>query len=241
MRNEYGPEVLLATQLVGPGRTMFVGFDSTYRWRFLDDQFFDGFWARVIDRAGRNKRLGGSYPFRLSTPRSTHKPGSTVKVIARFLNPDEMPPGLASLPGQVEQGDADPQPLTLAAESEPGVFSATFTAAKAGAYFVKVWMGEDTAAANVRAATLPLDVELPNLEYDNPVLDRAASDSIAARTGGRTFDVTQGQEVADAFKIGRVERLLEHREEIWDAPLLWGGLFAVLCIEWILRKRARLI
>ena len=38
MRNEHGPHVLLATQLVGPGRTIFVGFDSTYRWRYLDEQ-----------------------------------------------------------------------------------------------------------------------------------------------------------------------------------------------------------
>src|SRR5207248_10566812 len=56
MRNEHGPHVLLATQLVGPGRTIFVGFDSTYRWRYLDESYFDGFWARMIDRAGRAKQ-----------------------------------------------------------------------------------------------------------------------------------------------------------------------------------------
>ncbi|MEX0585222.1 MAG: hypothetical protein WD176_01170, partial [Pirellulales bacterium] len=76
MRNEYGPEVLLATQLVGPGRVIFIGFDSTYRWRFLDDQYFDGFWARVADRAGRNKQLGGEYPFRVTTPQANYRPNS---------------------------------------------------------------------------------------------------------------------------------------------------------------------
>jgi hypothetical protein len=241
MRNEYGPEVLLATQLVGPGRTMFLGFDSTYRWRFLDDQFFDGFWARVVDRAGRNKRLGGGYPFRLSTPRSIYKPGATIKVIARFHDPDEMEPGLTSLPGQVEHGDDEPQPLTLVPETEPGVFSATFTAAKAGPHFVKVWMGEDTLNPNIKAATMPLDVELPNLEYDNPVLDRGALDALAACTGGRSFDITEAEEAAASFKIGRVKHVLEDRQEIWDAPLLWGGLFSMLCLEWIIRKRVRLI
>lgn len=241
MRNEYGPEVLLATQLVGPGRTMFIGFDSTYRWRFLDDQFFDGFWARVVDRAGRNKRLGGSYPFRLSTPRSAYKPGGSIKVIARFHDPDDMEPGLQSLPGQVEHGDDEPQPISLLPESEPGVFSATFTATKAGPHFVKVWMGEDVDASTIKAATLPLDVQLPNLEYENPVLDRASLDAVAACTGGQTFDVTQANEAADAFKIGRVKHLLEDRHELWDAPLLWAGLFTILCLEWILRKRARLI
>jgi hypothetical protein len=241
MRNEYGPEVLLATQLVGPGRTMFVGFDSTYRWRFLDDQFFDGFWARVIDRAGRNKRLGGSYPFRLSTPRSVYKPGANVKIIARFHNPDDVEPGTVSLPGQVEHGDDEPQPITLIPEPEPGVFSATVPVTKAGAHFIKVWMGDEALGPEVKAATFPLDVELPNLEYDNPVVDRPALDAIAACTGGSTFDITQGNEVAQAFKIGRVTRLLEDRQEIWDAPLVWVGLFTLLCLEWILRKRARLI
>ena len=66
MRNEYGPDVLLATHLAGPGRTFFVGFDSTYRWRYLDDKYYDGFWTRMVDRAGRNKQLGGNYPFRLA-------------------------------------------------------------------------------------------------------------------------------------------------------------------------------
>jgi hypothetical protein len=241
MRNEYGPEVLLATQLVGPGRSMFIGFDSTYRWRFLDDQFFDGFWARVVDRAGRNKRLGGAYPFRLATPRSEYKPGATVKVIARFHNPDDVEQSLSALPGQVEHGDDEPLPITLNPEPEPGVFSGTFVASKAGPHFVKVWMGDDAVTGGVKAATLPLDITLPNLEFENPVVDRAALDSIAVCTGGRTFDVTQEKEAADLFKIGRVKHLLEHRHEIWDAPLLWVSLFVILCLEWILRKRARLI
>ncbi len=241
MRNEYGPEVLLATQLVGPGRTMFIGFDSTYRWRFLDDQFFDGFWARVVDRAGRNKRLGGSYPFRLATPRSEYKPGATVKVIARFHNPDDVEPSLTSLPGQVEHGDDEPQPLLLTPDSEPGVFTGTFVANRAGPHFIKVWMGDDAAAGGVKAATLPLNIALPNLEFENPGVDRATLDSVAICTGGRTFDITQGNEAAELFKIGRVTHLLEHRQEIWDAPILWGSLFLVLCGEWILRKRMRLI
>ena len=31
-------EVLMATQLVGPGRVMWIGFDSTYRWRFAGEK-----------------------------------------------------------------------------------------------------------------------------------------------------------------------------------------------------------
>lgn len=241
MRNEFGPEVLLATQRVGPGRTMFIAFDSTYRWRYLDDQFFDGFWARVVDRAGRNKRLGGTYPFRLATSQSTYKPGGFVKVLARFNNPDDVEPGLDALYGDVERGDDEPIPLTLSPDEQPGVFSGTFATTRPGTHFVRVWMGDETAGTDVKAATLPVEVELPNLEYENPGLDRSTLESLSAATGSATFDVTQQAAIAGAFKIGRIGRQLEHRQEIWDAPIIFGLIFLLLCVEWILRKRCRLI
>ncbi len=241
MRNEFGPEVLLATQLVGPGRTMFVGFDSTYRWRYLSEQFFDGFWARVVDRAGRNKRLGGSYPFRLSTARSTYKPGTTVKVLARFHDADSVEPGLDTLHGEVERGDDEPIPLTLNPDEQPGVFSTSFPVTRPGTHFIRVWMGDETAGASVRAATLPLEVELPNLEYDNPSLDRTSLQALSVATGGESFDMTEADQIPAAFKIGKIARQLEHREEVWDAPIIYASIFVLLCIEWIVRKRNRLI
>ncbi|MCA9077094.1 MAG: hypothetical protein KDA93_18855 [Planctomycetaceae bacterium] len=241
MRNEFGPEVLLATQLVGPGRTMFVAFDSTYRWRYLSEQFFEGFWARVVDRAGRNKRLGGSYPFRLSTARSTYKPGTTVKVLARFHDVDSIEPGLDVLHGEVERGDDEPIPLSLTPDEQPGVFSTSFPVNRPGTHFIRVWMGDETAGVSVRAATLPMEVELPNLEYENPGVDRTSLQILAAATGGESFNLTEVDQIPEAFKVGKIARQLEHREEIWDAPIIYASIFILLCIEWIVRKRNRLI
>ena len=62
MQNQYGRQPLLTSQLYGPGRTVFIGFDSTYRWRYLSEDYFDGFWARLVDRVGRNKALGRPIP-----------------------------------------------------------------------------------------------------------------------------------------------------------------------------------
>ena len=58
MKNQFGRHVLMALQRFGPGRTVFIGFDATYRWRYLHEQYFDGFWSRLIDRVGRAKVLG---------------------------------------------------------------------------------------------------------------------------------------------------------------------------------------
>ena len=91
------------------------------------------------------------------------------------------------------------------------------------------------------AATLPVEVTLPNLEYENPGVDTATLESLASATGGESFDLARRGEIAEAFKIGRIGRMLEHRQEIWDAPVIFGLIFVLLCVEWIVRKRVRLI
>ncbi|QDU11223.1 hypothetical protein V202x_46420 [Gimesia aquarii] len=241
MRNEYGQEVLIASQRVGPGWSIFIGFDSTYRWRYLDEQFFDGFWARVIDRAGRSKQLGGNYPFRLSTPQATYQPGSQAKIIARFLDESQMEPGLQRLYGDVERGDDQPIPLTLTAGNKAGEFSATFPVPQPGTYFVRVWLGDEAAGATVKTATLPIKVEFPNKELENPALDEAFLQTMAVSTGGRVYQLSEANEIVDAFKIKQVSRLLEQRQEIWDAPLFYILIFGLLVTEWIMRKWCRLI
>jgi hypothetical protein len=234
--------VLLATQLVGPGRSFFVGFDSTYRWRYLDEQTFDGFWARMIDRAGRSKQLGGRYPYSLSTDRASYRPGSQVTLVARFENPNDKDAGLDQMHGEVEMPDAPPLEITLSPrKGEPTAFEATFPVSKAGPHFVRVWAGDQDAKQMIRAATLEFPVELPNLEYDQPTLNLPVLQGLAKATGGAVFDISQVNQIADAFKIHRIARTLEDRQPIFNAPLLFGLVLLFLFTEWVLRKKCRLI
>ena len=242
MRNEHGQHVLLATQLVGPGRTFFVAFDSTYRWRYLDEQYFDGFWARMIDRAGRTKQLGGRYPYTLSTDRNTYKPGSQVTLTARFENVADRDSSLEALHGEVEVADAPPIPITLSPKNgESGAFETTFPVIKPGVHFIKVWSGAEEAKLVVKAATLQIPVELPNLEYERPTVETATLQAMAKASGGAVFDLSQADQISAAFRIHKVARVLEDRQEIWHAPLLWGGILLAIFTEWILRKKFRMV
>jgi len=242
MRNEYGNHVLLATQLVGPGRTFFVGFDSTYRWRFLDEQTFDGFWARMVDRAGRSKQLGGRYPYALTTDRASYRPGSMVTLVARFENPADKDTGLDQMHGEVEGPDEAPLPITLfARKGEPAAFEATFAVTKAGPHFVKVWAGDVDAKQVVRAATLEFPVELPNLEYDQPTVNLVGLWGLTKATGGAVLDVSEMERAPGMFKVKRVTHVLEDRQTIFNAPVLFGAVLVFLFVEWLLRKKYRLV
>jgi hypothetical protein len=242
MRNEHGAHVLLATQLVGPGRSFFVGFDSTYRWRYLDDHYFDGFWARMIDRAGRNKQLGGRYPYTLAVDRTSYRPGTQVTLTARFENPDDRDKTLDAMHGEIDPGNGNPIAITLAPRAgDPSVFESNFIVDSPGVHAVRVWTGEQDAQGAVRAATLQFPVELPNLEYEQPGQDIATLQAVARITGGDVFGIAEANKAVDSFKIGRVATTLEDRQEIWDAPLIWGGMLAALFLEWVLRKKFRLV
>ena len=243
MVNDYGPEVLMATQLVGPGRSLFIAFDSTYRWRYLSEGYFDGFWGRVIDRAGRAKRLGGVYPFRLRTDRPAYRPGSSVTVTARFTDPTTLDPGLTAMQAEAVRGDDEPVAFTLTRQPDDS-FEGSFIAAKTGDHLVQVWPGEAVDAggtAGARPATLRVEVALPDAEFDHPELDRAALQTIAGATGGRVFDLTEADALPAAFSLGHVARTLEDRQAVWDAPALWMLLMGLLIAEWVFRKRCRLV
>src|SRR5262249_57882006 len=82
-----GPRLVLQ-QLVGAGRSMFFGFDETWRWGFRENQSrFNDFWIQAIrylarDRLGRiDLRLDRQTPYRRGEP---------IKITVRF--PDDAPP-----------------------------------------------------------------------------------------------------------------------------------------------------
>ena len=110
MQNQYGRHVLLASQLYGPGRTVFIGFDSTYRWRYLSEDYFDGFWARLVDRVGRNKALGGRFPFQVHLGKSVYRVGDRVAVGVRYTDPAAMAEA-SELAAELEIAGQPPDPL----------------------------------------------------------------------------------------------------------------------------------
>ena len=74
-------------------------------------------------------------------------------------------------------------------------------------------------------------------QYDKPTLDRARLDAVASATGGRVFALNEIDQLLDAFTVGKVEKLIEDRSEVWNAPIVFGLILVLMTAEWILRKR----
>jgi hypothetical protein len=242
MRNSFGRHTLMAHQRFGPGWTVFIGFDSTYRWRYLHEGYFDGFWARLIDRVGRSKALGGQYPFTLATDKSVYRAGDRVLLQIRQAD-DEIGAGeLLQLTSEVELPDGEIVTIELeTSESDPTVFEASILAAKAGAYQLRVTpMAAMTTDDTVRPATLDFRVDPPVRELDNPTLDRGLLEDLARASGGEVVSLSDFRRLPSLIKTKRVQRVLQYRDEMWDAPLGWSLVLVALTCEWVLRKWYRL-
>ncbi len=128
----------MATQMYGPGRTVFLGFDSTYRWRYLHEEYFDGFWARLVDRVGRSKVLGGRYPFTLATDKTAYRVGDRVVVRAELVGSADETAGITELRGEVEHSGEAPTPLELQQQPEaPTVLEGSFQSRRGWALYAQ--------------------------------------------------------------------------------------------------------
>ncbi len=242
MQNQYGRHVLLASQLYGPGRTVFLGFDSTYRWRYLSEDYFDGFWARLIDRVGRNKALGGRFPFQVHLGKSAYRVGDQVTVGVRFTEAAAVAEA-AGLAGELEAAGQPAEPLRFERSPDDAeLLTATFPAEKAGAYTLRITpaTAADT-GSTVRISTTTFRVEPPRREIDEPSLNRPLLADLARLTKGQVFDLPGVSRLDDAIAMREVTRTLEERDELWDAPLLFATIILGLTAEWISRKIFRMV
>jgi len=242
MQNQYGRAVLLASQLYGPGRSVFIGFDSTYRWRYLAEDYFDGFWARLVDRVGRNKALGGRFPYQVHLGKSVYRVGDQVSIGVRYTEPTALNEA-TELAAELEIAGQPPEPLRFERVAEdPGLLSATFPAQQAGAYSLRIVSSTAAdAGSGVRASTTTFRVEPPRREIDEPALNRPLLADLARLTNGRVFNLADVDELDDAISTREVIRTLETRDELWDAPFLYATIVLSLTAEWVLRKLFRMV
>jgi hypothetical protein len=243
MQNAYGRHVLLASQLYGPGRSIFIGFDSTYRWRYLAEDYFDGFWARLIDRVGRNKALGGRFAFQVHLSKSVYRVGEQVTADVRYTDPAALAEA-SELTAELELAGQPAEPVRFErVPDDPAVLSAIFPAQQAGSYTLRIVPATAVveSGSGVRASTTSFRVEPPRRELDEPSLNRPLLAALARLTGGRVFELTDADKLDEAISMREVTRTLETRDELWDAPLLYGTIVVGLTVEWVLRKLNRMV
>ncbi len=205
-------------QSYGKGMTLYMGFDSTWRWRKeYGDRYFRDFWGKVVQFMGLPHLLGESAQSRIFLDHMEANVGQRVMVTAQIRNQDYSPLIAPSVMVTVKRDNEKELQLDLPAVSgRPGIFRAShYPDAEGTSLFVL--------PPRLSSAPAELLVSRVSLEHVDPSVDVTLMKSVAQSTDGGVFMETLDPESSD-IKHERDEENEENEDEA-------DGVFRTLKIK----------
>jgi hypothetical protein len=248
---------LIARQNYGLGRVLFVGLESTWRWRFkAGDTYHHRFWGQAIRWAASDKPLlVGNEFLRFGPRKPAVAQGQEVELIARLseaarrLGPDA--PAAVRVIRQVP-GKAD-EPVSLVTltrpEDRPRELQARLRDLPPGQYAAELVIpdladqlhgpsGPDGRPAPLRApfAVSPRDsTELTDLALNLPLLDE-----LAAKSGGQVYTPETAADLGKLLARREATRTDRVETRLWRSWWALAAFVGLMSLEWIGRKWAGL-
>jgi hypothetical protein len=238
--------VYMAGQFYGSGRVFYMGSGEMWRLRALDDAYFERFYTKLIRHVTQGRLLRGSSRGVLLTGQDRYLLGNSVEVRAQLMNSRLQPLVAESVQLQAYAPGGTVQNVTLRPDtSRKGTYQGQFTAAEEGAYRLELAVPE----TDNERLTRRIQVKMPELERENPQRNDELLGRIAKQTGGKYY---VGVEGIFRDKPTLMEQLPDRTSTIiqtgvpnplWEETWLrWMmiALCGLLCLEWLIRRLAKL-
>jgi uncharacterized membrane protein len=241
--SEGKPLPLLASQFYGGGRTLFQAFDGTWRWRYqVADLYHARYWIQAMRYLSRTKLLGKNRFAEIAVDRLRVRRGEPVQVRVQYLDESKAPVDDTAA-AVVERTGRSPTRTTVELKRSPtrrDVFEGVFTQTDDGEYRVRLApTGGEPLNQTARFAVQPPPGELDNVQLNEEELRAAAKAS-----GGRYFPLEEADQLFTEGVLPFGRRVALNSEpplalwRTWPALLLFAAL---LLVEWLVRKRLRLV
>ncbi len=232
---------LFAQQYVGAGQVVWLGVDSTWRWRYgVGDAYHHRFWGQLARWASDFKSAVGNEFVRFGVDRPSITPEEDATIRARWdAKLLRKYPGLKArarvvrLTGGLEEEAAviDLKPTDARAIVHEGRVSRL----KPGEYRIRLETDD------ARLGDAPVQAELLVTERLTPELadvsaNRESLAEIARSTNGRLFEVQHLGELPKLFERSTESTSEERQVAVWNHWAVLLLLFGLLTAEWVLRK-----
>jgi uncharacterized membrane protein len=242
-KDESGEKMpLIATMPYGSGRTMYIGTDDLWRWRRgLGDRYHYRFYNQAIRWLSMAKRLGGQRRFFLGTDRNIAALGDRVilNAVLKDENYHELTIDKTTAYGRTPEGEDFTIELQRLRD-RPGNYEGSFFPTQQGDY--SLWL-KDEQQPDIRNAEMGLKVEKPQLEFENPRLDREMLENVAraAGEGGFYCDIDKLGTIPPKIPSVKLEIPRETAFDLWSNWFVFALFTVLITTEWVLRKRGRMI
>ncbi|MDZ4287081.1 MAG: vWA domain-containing protein [Prosthecobacter sp.] len=227
---------------VGAGAVFYLATDDLWRWRFqVGDLYHQRLWMQLAAWIAAPPFQAEDKKLSIGTDRLRYTPGEQSEIRVRVRNAagelvsNAEPRASVLLDGK--------EVATLQLEPDPthfGVYRALTPPLKAGAYEIAVAESPAAARSDLR---LSLRVADPgNPEWATLTMNRPLLESMAAASGGRFLREEQA-----ATELPNLLQTLDRKQTTVRETILWsswwwfGVVIVLLTLEWLLRKRLRLV
>jgi len=257
--------VVLAAQPFGQGTVAVLTADTTWRWSRLPrlagrpDTLYARFWSQMVRWLGHRDVDRDRTVLTVATPEASYDRGERVTVTVR-RDPAAMIPGQEDAKTDLALAVTTPDGRTTALAprrevADPNRWTADYFPDRGGRFTVSARLaranaggeGEGTGAG--RAADVANDqteflVRGSSIELEDPTPNAAVLARVARLTGGTYADLADPQAGAAVLAAlptaPRVVREVR-TTQVWNSPGLFVVFLALVCAEWIARRRWRLV
>jgi uncharacterized membrane protein len=260
-----GKHPLVVQQYVGSGRSMFFGFDETWRWRKQEGEAkFNMFWIQTMRYLSRGRTTRTDLRLDRQTP---YKMGEPIKITVRF--PDSSPGGGANPDGPkvtdktevkvavtylppdakdekdvpVEKGESTNITLTKI-EGSGGTYEGTWTRTREGKYgFMLLTPDVKSTQPDKLQPSAQAVVERPPGELERLRLNYQELIQAADATQGRFYTLAKADEVLDDLPSPPIITVptLQPPDPKWNKWYVLLFLITLITCVWIMRKTRHLL
>lgn len=228
--------VIFAAQYYGRGTTFFSAVDSTWRWRAgVGGRYFDRFWGQIIRFSGKTIR------YTLSA-KDKYNIFDTVEIHATAKDQNYNPETIDTLKVELERPGGEKESIVLKKE-RPGYYRGSTKASAPGIHRLTLVPPTGDVKEKIERT---FTVVVPNDEKKLPFMNGELLTEMAALSAGEFVTLDEIMEVPDKIVPNHrthlvkssVKPLIDSPDFLWIVAALFVGF---LTIEWIIRKRQRML
>lgn len=224
----------------GAGQVIWIGIDSTWRWRFrVGDRYHHRFWGQMARWAARNKAAAGNQFVKFSLSKTDIYAGEISTATARWTQTylDQFPDVKSTV---AIYKSIDPEKVITSFElirqkNQPLIHEANIPPLPAGEYELKLITSPEVAKG--KEITTPLFVhEIKTIELGNLTSNPQLLTEIAESSGGQLLTPQTMDQLLELLPSLSQETTNQDEISLWDHWFILVLIMGILTVEWAIRK-----